>query len=159
MRGAEVSLSSIEFAMKVTVPTIAIVLLSAPAFAGGPLEAVKPFYDRIGLELDPAERSRFVDPAKAILDARDRLEKSGQGECLDANMPLDNADYDKAELDSGLKLSDAEDGDNAIVVASFIASGTPHRMQWKLTKIDGQWKIADLLSVTNEWALSQYQCE
>lgn len=134
-------------------------LWAIPALAGTPLEAVKPFYDHIGLELDPAERGRFVDPAKAVLDARDQLEKSGQGDCLDANMPLDSVAYDKAELDKSLKLNEAESGDSAIVVATFTASGEPHRMQWKLKKVDGEWKVADFLSVTNEWAFSQYQCE
>ena len=145
--------------MRAAVATAILPLLVTPALAGTPLEAVKPFYDRIGLELDPAERSRFIDPAKAVLDARDQLEKSGQGDCLDANMPLDSAAHDKAEFDKSLKLIESETGDTAIVVAAFMAAGEPHRMQWKLKKVDGEWKIADLLSVTNEWALSQYQCE
>ncbi|WP_146203906.1 hypothetical protein [Aminobacter sp. AP02] len=127
--------------------------------AGTPLEAVRPFYDHVGLELDPAERGRFVDPAKAVLDARHQLVKSGQGDCLDTNMPLDSAAYDKAELDKSLKLNEAESGESAIVVATFMALGEPHRMQWKLKKVDGEWKIADFLSVTNEWAFSLYQCE
>ncbi|TIV08923.1 MAG: ABC transporter substrate-binding protein, partial [Mesorhizobium sp.] len=35
----------------------------------------------------------------------------------------------------------------------------PHRLEWKFRKVDGDWKVSDLLSVTGEWALSQYQCE
>ncbi|WP_214386812.1 hypothetical protein [Aminobacter anthyllidis] len=145
--------------MKAAFATVILPLLVTPAMAGTAVEAVKPFYDRIGLELDPAERGRFVDPAKAVFDARDRLEKSEQGDCIDTNMPLDSVAYDKAELDKTLKIIGSETGDTAIVVAAFMAAGEPHRMQWKLKKVDGEWKIADLLSVTNEWALSQYQCE
>lgn len=145
--------------MKALVATVILPLLATPALAGTAVEAVKPFYDHIGLELDPAERARFTDAAKAVLDARDQLEKSGQGECLDINMTLDNAVYDKAELDSSLKIVGSETGDKAIVVAVFSAAHEPHRMQWKLKKVDGEWKVADLLSVTSEWALSQYQCQ
>ncbi|WP_175544274.1 hypothetical protein [Mesorhizobium sp. YR577] len=149
-----------EVVMKYEVLIAAFAMVSpTAASAGEALDTVKPFYDHIGTELDSAERGRFVDPAKSVLDARDRLVKSGQGDCLDDNMALDNAAYDKAEFDKSLKLAESENGDTAVVVAAFMASKEPHRMQWKLKKVDGQWKIADLLSVTNEWALSQYQCE
>ncbi|TIT30455.1 MAG: hypothetical protein E5W78_14150, partial [Mesorhizobium sp.] len=85
--------------------------------------------------------------------------KSGQGECLDPNMALDNAQYDKAEIDKSLKTIEAVNGDAAKVVVAFVVAGNPHRLEWKLKKIDGDWKVTDLLSVTGEWALSQYQCE
>jgi len=159
MRAIEGHHANAEAAMKAAFATVILPLLVTPAMAGTAVEAVRPFYEHIGLELDPAERGRFVDPAKAVFDARDQLEKSEQGDCLDVNMPLDSAAYDKAELDKSLKIIGAETGDNAIVVAAFTAAGEPHRMQWKLKKVDGQWKVADLLSVTNEWALSQYQCQ
>jgi len=145
--------------MKAAFATAFLPLLVAPAMAGTAVEAVTPFYERIGLELDPVERGRFADPAKAVLDARDRLEASGQGDCLDVNMALDNAAYDKAELGASLKIIGSETGDKAIVVAAFTAAHEPHRMQWKLERVGGEWKVVDLLSVTSEWALSQYQCE
>ena len=159
MRGMEGSPSNAEAAMKAALATAILPLLVTPALAGTAVEAVKPFYDRIGLELDPAERARFTGPAKAVLDARDQLEKSGQGDCFDVNMTLDNAAYDKAEVDGSLKIIGSETGDTAIVVAAFTAALEPHRMQWKLKKVDGDWKVADFLSVMNEWALSQYRCE
>jgi hypothetical protein len=142
-------------------PLIAAFALLSPAaaFAAEPVDAVKPFYEHAGLELEPAERSRFVDPAKSVLDARDRLVASGQGDCLDENMALDNTAYDKAELEKSLKMAGSEKDDSATVIVAFMAANQPHRMEWKLKKVDGEWKIADLLSVTNEWALSQYQCE
>ncbi|TIQ56681.1 MAG: hypothetical protein E5X61_04615, partial [Mesorhizobium sp.] len=56
---------------------------AAPVRPGSPTAVVKPFYEHVGLELDPAERSDFADPAKSVLDKSDALRKSGQGECLD----------------------------------------------------------------------------
>lgn len=132
---------------------------AAPAQPGSPMAVVKPFYEHVGLELDPAERSHFVDPAKSVLDKSDALRKSGQGECLDPNMALDNAAYDKAEIDKSLKTIEAVKGNEAKVVVAFTVAGNPHRLEWKFRKVDGDWKITDLLSVTGEWALSQYQCE
>ncbi|MER9298182.1 hypothetical protein NKI38_17025 [Mesorhizobium sp. M0621] len=132
---------------------------AAPVQPGSPTAVVRPFYDRVGLEIDPSERSHFTDPAKTVLDKSDALRKSGQGECLDPNMALDNADYDKAEIDKSLKTLEAINGDQAKVIVAFVISGNPHRLEWKFKKVDGDWKITDLLSVTGEWALSQYQCE
>jgi hypothetical protein len=131
----------------------------APVLPGSPTAVVKPFYEHVGLELDPAQRSHFIDPAKSVLDKSDALRTSGQGECLDPNMALDNAEYDKAEIDNSLKTLEAVNGDEAKVVVAFVVAGNPHRLEWKFRKVDGDWKISDLLSVTGEWALSQYQCE
>jgi hypothetical protein len=132
---------------------------AAPVQPGSPTAVVRPFYDQVGLELDPAERSHFTDPARTVLDKSDALRKSGQGECLDPNMALDNADYDKAEIDKSFKSLEAINGDAAKVIVAFVIAGNPHRLEWKFKKIDGDWKISDLLSVTGQWALSQYQCE
>ncbi|QIA24105.1 hypothetical protein [Mesorhizobium sp. AA22] len=132
---------------------------AAPVRLGSPTAVVKPFYEHVGLELDPAQRSHFADPAKSVLDKSDALRKSGQGECLDPNMALDNAEYDKAEIDKSLKTIEAVKGDEAKVVVAFVVAGNPHRLEWKFRKVDGDWKVSDLLSVTGEWALSQYQCE
>lgn len=132
---------------------------AAPVLPGSPTAVVKPFYEHLGLELDPTQRSHFVDPAKTVLDKSDALRASGQGECLDPNMALDNADYDKLAIDKSLKSIEAVNGDQAKVVVAFVVEGNQHRLEWKLKKVDGDWKISDLLSVTGEWALSQYQCE
>ncbi|MEI9427189.1 hypothetical protein [Mesorhizobium sp. Cs1299R1N3] len=133
--------------------------LAAPIQPGSPTAVVRPFYDQVGLEVDPAQRGHFTDPAKTVLDKSDALRKSGQGECLDPNMALDNADYDKAEIDKSLKTLEAINGDQAKVIVAFVVGGNPHRLEWKFKKVGGEWKISDLLSVTGEWALSQYQCE
>ncbi|MBA1143318.1 hypothetical protein [Mesorhizobium neociceri] len=132
---------------------------AAPVLPGSPTAVVKPFYEHLGLELDPTQRKNFVDPAKTVLDKSDALRASGQGECLDPNMALDNADYDKLAIDKSLKSIEAVNGDQAKVVVAFVVEGNQHRLEWKLKKVDGDWKISDLLSVTGEWALSQYQCE
>ena len=132
---------------------------SAPILPGSPTAVVKPFYEHVGLEIDPAQRGHFVDPAKTVLDKSDALRKSGQGECLDPNMALDNVDYDKDAIDKSFKTLESVNGDAAKVIVAFVVAGNPHRLEWKLKKVDGAWKISDLLSVTGEWALSQYQCE
>ncbi|MGB3832406.1 MAG: hypothetical protein WA975_11150 [Mesorhizobium sp.] len=134
-------------------------LPAPPPAPGSPGAAIKPFYEHYGLELDPAERNRFTDPARTVLDKNDVLRKSGQGDCLDPNMALDNAVADKAEIGRTLRMLEAVEGDQARVVVAFVEAGAPHRLEWKLKRVGGDWKIADLLSVTGEWALSQYQCE
>ncbi|OBQ80440.1 hypothetical protein [Mesorhizobium sp. WSM3873] len=132
---------------------------AAPVLPGSPTAVVKPFYEHLGLELDPGQRKNFSDPAKSVLDKADALRASGQGECLDPNMALDNADYDKLAIDKSLRTIEAINGDEAKVVVVFVVEGHQHRLEWKLKKVGGDWKISDLLSVTGEWALSQYQCE
>ncbi|PBB19044.1 hypothetical protein CK219_16610 [Mesorhizobium sp. WSM4313] len=132
---------------------------SAPVLPGSPTAVVKPFYEHLGLELDPAQRKNFIEPAKTVLDKSDALRASGEGECLDPNMALDNADYDKLAIDRSLRTIEAVNGDEAKVVVAFVVEGHQHRLEWKLKKIGGAWKVSDLLSVTGEWALSQYQCE
>ncbi|WFP61309.1 hypothetical protein [Mesorhizobium sp. WSM4904] len=132
---------------------------AAPILPGSPTAVVRPFYEHLGLELDPAQRKNFIDPAKSVLDKSDALRASGQGECLDPNMALDNADYDKLAIDKSLRTIEAVNGDDAKVVVAFVVEGHQHRLEWKLKKVGGDWKISDFLSVTGEWALSQYQCE
>lgn len=139
-------------------------LLAAPAShaetaSPTPAELVKRFYDHVGLEREASARSDFTDPAKTVLDDADRLQKSEGADCLDPNMTLDAATYDKDELAKSLKMIDAVSGDEARVVVAFTVLGEAHRMQWMLKKVDGAWKVSDLLSVTGEWALSQYHCE
>jgi hypothetical protein len=126
---------------------------------GSPTALVKPFYEHFGSELDPARRGDFTDPARKVLDDAEALRESGQGECLDPNMALDNAAADEAQIAASLKTLEAVNGDQARVVVAFVEDGKPHRLEWKLKRVGGAWKVADLLSVTGEWELSQYQCE
>ncbi|MBX3566679.1 MAG: hypothetical protein KF914_01390 [Rhizobiaceae bacterium] len=132
---------------------------SVAAEPGTPLAVVKPFYDAFGLERDPAQRGSFTDPARTVLDKADALAHAGEGQCLDENMALDNAEANAAQIRSSLRMGQSQKGDEARVVVAFTVDDVAHRLEWKLRKIDGAWKISDLLSVTGEWALSQYQCE
>lgn len=133
-------------------------ITSRPA-PGSPTALVLPFYEKPGSELAPARRGDFIDPARKVLDDNEALQKSGQGDCLDPDMALDNAASDEAQIAASLKTLEAVNGETAKVVVAFVEDGKPHRLEWKLRKADGAWKIFDLLSVTGEWELSQYQCE
>lgn len=145
--------------IRIAFAALALSVAVMQAFAGTPTEAVIAFYDHVGLELDPAERGRFVDPAKAVFDGNERLHKAGEGDCLDPNMPLDNVEAGVDQVRKSLKSLETVKGDEAKVTVAFVAAGAPHRLQWQLRKVDGAWKVADILSITGEWALSQYHCE
>ncbi len=132
-------------------------LATAPA-PDSPAAQIRPFYAD-GADLASADRNRFVDPAKTVLEKNEILKKSGQGDCRDQNRALDEVPYDRAMLEKTFKSLESINGDQARVVVAFIEGTEPHRLEWKLKKVDGAWKITDLLSVTGEWALSQYQCE
>ncbi len=123
-----------------------------------PTDLVRKYYDNVGLLRDRAARGDFIDPARAVLDAADRLTETEGGSCLDPNMELDAPAYDAAELSGSLKLVEAISGDKARVVATFKVLGEPRRMQWMLRNVDGVWKIADIISVLQEWSLSIYNC-
>jgi hypothetical protein len=137
-----------------------VLAISGTAIAGEAADAVKPFYDRPGLELEPAERGRFIDPAKTVLDQNDAIKASGEGQgCLDPALPFDDSDYDPAEVTKTLKLAETVNGDDAKVVATFNVADGMARLEWKLRKVDGGWKVADIVSITKDWALSQFNCE
>lgn len=148
-------------ASRLLAPVLAGLLAAVPPAwtSPTPTELVHRFYDHVGLERDPAARAAFTDPAKTVLDEADRLRKSEGADCLDPNMALDAPTYDRDELAKSLKMVEAVSGDEARVVVAFTVSGEARRMQWMLRKVDGAWKVADILSVTGEWALSQYHCE
>lgn len=133
----------------------------SPAYAATktPTDIVMAIYERPGLEHDPAVRGLFADPIKHVLDDSDQLRRTGDGDCLDPNMALDNVEGDAAEVRKTIKTHEAVDGEQARVLVAFVASGAPHRLEWKLKKLRGAWKVVDLVSVNGEWALSQYNCQ
>ena len=139
-----------------------VMLLGLPggALAGEASDAVKVFYDHPGLELDPTARDRFVDPARKLLDQNDAIKAAGEADgCLDPALPFDDTDYDPAIVASTLKLAERVDGDDAKVVAMFkVPDGVAH-LEWKLKKVGGAWKVADIVSMSKDWALSQFNCE
>ena len=136
-----------------------LLLLPAHAFAGTATEAVQPFYAHPGLELEASARDRFVDPALTILNQNDAIRVTGEEGCLDPALAFDDTDYDLAEVTASLSFSETVNGNEAKVVAAFKAENAPHRMQWRLRNVGGAWKIADLVSMTGDWALSQFNCQ
>jgi hypothetical protein len=132
---------------------------ACPAFAASPQDVVRLFYEHTGAETDLALRSHFTDPALKILDDNDRLKAAGEGECLDRNMAFDNTEPSAGEMGEAVKIAEAIRGETATVVATFVTGGERHRMEWRLKLVDGEWKIADLVSGTGDWALRQYFCE
>ncbi|MDW6024114.1 DUF3828 domain-containing protein [Mesorhizobium sp. BAC0120] len=139
-----------------------VAMLSA-AYAGGPADAVRPFYDKVGYETDPEFRAKFVDPAKSKLEENDKL--SGNGEevgCIDWALSIDAQDYDEQELAKTLKLSEKEDGDKATVTATFNLfenQDSAGEVIWSLQKAGGEWKISDIASKTGDWKLSSLDCQ
>jgi hypothetical protein len=139
---------------------VLIAIIPAPSFAGEASDAVRVFYEHPGLELDPAVRDRFVDPARKVLDQNDAIKAGGEPDgCLDPALAFDDSDYDPAVVAATLKLSEAVNGDDAKVVAVFdVPDGVAH-LEWRLKKVGDAWKVADIVSMTKDWALSQFNCE
>jgi hypothetical protein len=129
------------------------------AHAGEASDAVQPFYDHPDLELEASARDRFVDPARKVLDLNDGIKKTGEEGCLDPALAFDDADEDPREIAKTLKLAELIEGDLATVVATFKADGKVSRLEWKLKKVGGAWKVADIVSMSKDWALSQFNCE
>ena len=129
------------------------------AFAGAALDAVRPFYAQPGLEFEPSARDRFTDPAQNVLNQNDAIKQTGEEGCLDPALAFDDTDFDLAEVTSTLSLSEKIAGGDATVVATFKVLKEPHRIEWKLKMMGGAWKIADIVSMTGDWALSQFNCE
>lgn len=136
-----------------------LALVGEAAFAGPGSDAVRPFYQKPGLELEAAERHRFIDPAKRILDLNDVIRQGGDEGCLDPALPFDDTDYDAAEVLATLDLDEVVIGEEANVMAAFTVEGETRRVQWRLRKVDGEWKIFDMVSMAKDWALSRFQCE
>lgn len=142
------------------IASVAALLPALPAAAEEPVDAVKAFYDHPGLELEPTARDRFVDPARRILDQNDAIKAGGEPDgCLDPALPFNDTDYDLAEVTGSLKLAQSVTGDEAKVVAMFKAEGAMARVEWQLKKVGDAWKVADIVSMTKDWALSQFNCE
>jgi hypothetical protein len=140
---------------------LALVLASAaaPALAGPASDAVQFFYSNIGAEFDPANRNRFMDPAKAVFDATEKLGEP----CIGFAVAIDAQNYDEAELARTLRLVEEVNGDQAMVTASFsLYPGDPENdreIVWELKQVGGQWKIFDIGQANGAWRLSEVSCE
>lgn len=142
------------------IAAVAFAELPTQALAGEPADVVRAFYDHPGLELEASGRDRFTDPARRILELDASIKAGGEPDgCLDPALPFDDTDYDPAEVTQSLKLSEVVTGEDAKVVATFKVLDGVARLEWKLRNVDGQWKVADIVSMTKDWALSQFNCE
>lgn len=137
----------------------ALLALTAAAFAGPATDAVQPFYTEPGLELQASARDRFIDPALNVLNQNDAIKATGEEGCLDPALAFDDTDDDFAKVTAALTFSETVTGDDAKVFATFRAENRPHRMEWRLKNVGGAWKISDLVSMTGDWSLSQFNCQ
>ncbi len=129
------------------------------ALAGPPSDAVGWFYSHVGDEALPENRDRFTGPAKDFLDANDKAWKEREYICLDFGITVDGQDFDADEIAKTLNLDEQVKGDDATVTASFKLFGEPRKIEYLLAKEDGDWKVADVVSLTGNWKLSEFNCE
>ena len=87
--------------------------------------------------------------------------KSGRAAdgCLDPALPFNDTNFDPAEVARTLKLEELVSGNEATVVAKFMAEGQEQAVQWRLKEIGTSWRISDMISMSKDWALSRFQCE
>ncbi len=140
----------------------ALTFTSGPALAGPASDAVSFFYLPVKWEADAQYRDRFTGAAKALFDLNDKMPSDEIG-CIDFGPGVDAQDYDDVSVKKTLKLTEQVDGSNATVTASFVlfpgdeAEGK-REMQWSLVNEDGAWKIADIVSLSSGWKLSELEC-
>lgn len=141
----------------------ALPFLFAPvsaALAGPAADAVRHFYDNLGEETLQETRDRYTGPARAFLDANDRVWAEREEICLDFAFAIDAQDYDEDELARTLALDETVDGDEAVVVARFSLFGEPRNIEWTLAEEGGVWKVSDVAGLDGEgWRLSEFVCE
>lgn len=147
---------------------LAGVMLAAglqPVLAGKASDFVHTFYTDLRYEADPQFRGKFVDPAKAKLDAVDKM-SSGEDEvgCVDGILALDAQDYDEKVVAKTLKLSEEVKGDAATVTAklSIFDDGQPDSQReivWLLKKVGGDWKVSDIDAKSGSGKLSEMECQ
>ena len=145
---------------------LAILISGFSAASAGPAsDAVRRFYQpEVGFEPDLAIRDRFVDPAKSVFERNDKLSKDGdQLGCIDFVLAIDAQDFSQNTLDDTLKLAEKLSGDTAEVTATFELftdqENVEREIVWSLRKVGGEWKVADIASLTGEWRLSEFDCE
>lgn len=136
-----------------------VTILTSVAAAGEASDVVKPFYLQPGLELEQSARGNFIDPARKVLNQNDAIRQGGEEGCLDPALPFNDTNFDAAEVARTLKLEEFVSGNEATVVAKFMAEGQEQAVQWRLKEIGGRWRIVDFASLSKDWALSRFQCE
>ena len=140
---------------------LAAAVLFASAFsvqAGPASDAVASFYENPDSAFDADERDRFVDPARALLDANDRLWEEQQEACIGFSFVIDGQDWDDDEIASTLELTESVQGDGAIVMARFSNFGETRTLEWTLERSGRAWRVADIMSLQGDWRLSELTC-
>ncbi|MDO9307380.1 MAG: DUF3828 domain-containing protein [Mesorhizobium sp.] len=136
-------------------------LSAVPALAGPASDAVRFFYVPVKWEADPEFRDRFTGPAKKLFDLNDKM-PDGEIGCIDFGPGIDGQDYDDATIKKTLKLAEEVSGDQATVTARFTlfpeGDDAKREIQWLMVNEGGKWKIADIVSVTSGWKLSELEC-
>lgn len=141
--------------MRTLLTVLILAGMAVPAVAAEPADAVRPFYEHIGLEYEDGSLELFVDPARRVLEGDRRMAEEGDL-CLGFLVAIDGQDHDDTVADS-LELTQTVDGDQAEVVASFTSFGYRNEVMWRLVDRDG-WKVADVGSPKNGW-LSELSCD
>lgn len=138
----------------------AVLFASALSAQAGPAaDAVASFYKDPDTAFEPLQRDRFVDPARSLLDANDRLWEEQQEACLGFNFVVDGEDWDGDEIVRSLELSESVQGEGAIVMARFSSFGESRTLEWTLERAGRAWRVADIMSLQGGWRLSELTCE
>lgn len=140
--------------------TAAVLFATAVSAQAGPAaDAVASFYKNPDAAFEPSERDRFVDPARALLDANDRLWEEQQEACIGFSFVVDGQDWDGDEIARTLALSESVQGDGAIVMARFSNFGETRTLEWTLERTGRAWRVADVMSLQGGWRLSDLTCD
>jgi hypothetical protein len=164
MRGIEASTQPIpETFMKSIIAAAILAATASAAQAGEAAETVGGFYSAVEFEPDLTMRDLFIDPAKAKFEENDKLSGNGaEVGCIDFVLSIDAQDYDEKVLARTLQLLEEGNGDDATVTATFsLFDGQPdsaREIVWSLKNVDGDWKVSDIESRTNDWKLSAFDC-
>ena len=108
-------------------------------------------------------RENFTGDARARLDANDAMtEAGGEMGCIDFGLGIDAQDWDQEELDRTLKLTEEASEMTTQVTARFTLfpgdASSGREIVWSLLNEGGAWRIEDISSVTNNWKLSEFDC-
>ncbi len=147
--------------MKLLPVLVAVMLAPTTAVAGPASDAIRFFYSPPSYEPDPSVRDRFVDPARTKFEENDKANDGGET-CFDWVLAIDAQDLDEAELARTLQLDETVSGDDAEVIATFTLfpgqRDARREIVWSLRNIDGDWKVSDIESRTNDWKLTELGC-
>ncbi len=134
-------------------------LLSGIAFAGQPMDVVKPFYADPGSELGAENVDKYTGKANEVMKLSN--DPSSDGACIDFMLSVDAQDFEEDVLKKSLNITEALAGDQATVVATFklFKDDTEDKeIDWEMEKVDGAWKIADIYPKDKSWKLTTFDC-